>query len=205
MGDAARPTDAELIHNHLAGDPEAFGGLVDRYTRLAGAIAYNVVGDYATAADVVQEAFLKVHGALADLREPEKFKGWFYGVVRACALDTLRYRRRRAATPLSAVEGQENIPGDPALARPGAGAERQELEAAVLRGIQDLPESYREVVLLKYIDERSYKEISELLGITVETIESRLFRARKLLKTKLAAFADADGESEVQAAKRSKR
>ena len=53
----------------------------------------------------------------------------------------------------------------------------------------ELPEQYREVVLMKYVDDRSYKEIAETLGITIETIESRLFRARKLLKGKLAGFA----------------
>ncbi len=189
-------SDAELIHRYRRGDVAAFEVLVGRYTRLAGAIAYNVLGDYAAAADAVQEAFLKVHESAADLREPERFKSWLYGVVRTCALDAVRRRRRRPATSLTALDGAENEVVDAGLSEPAAGLERQEVERAVLDAVRELPESYREVVVLKYLDERSYKEIAEILGITIETIESRLFRARRLLKTKLAQYAGAPGADE---------
>lgn len=184
-------SDRELVEAFRAGERAAFDELVERYVRLAGGIAYNIVGEYEAAADVVQDAFLKVHQLLAELREPEKFKGWLYGVVRSSALDWLRREKRGRASSLSQIEadGREDlIPAGAAAARPGALAEQQELEGAVLREIRTLPESYREVVIMKYLDERSYKEISETLGLSIETIESRLFRARKLLKRKLAEF-----------------
>jgi RNA polymerase sigma-70 factor (ECF subfamily) len=189
-------SDRELVEAFRGGDEAAFEALVARYVRLAGAVAYGIVGDYESAADVVQEAFVKAHVALAELREPERLKGWLYGVVRSCALDWLRREKRsRAQSSLSHMEGAEDLVPDGA--RPGAGAEQRELEERVLREIQALPESYREVVVMKYLDERSYKEISETLGITIETIESRLFRARKILKTRLAdlaPFADVAGD-----------
>jgi RNA polymerase sigma-70 factor (ECF subfamily) len=191
---ADEASDGELVERFRGGDPAAFDALVRRYVRLAGAIAYGILGDYEQAADAVQESFLKVHGALRELREPERFKGWLHGVVRSCALDAVR-RRRRAPGALSAVEGAEALL--PATgAGPGLGIERAELEAGVLEAVRELPESYREVVLLKYLDERSYKEISETLGISIETIESRLFRARKILKEKLARFAPGRNETE---------
>ncbi len=178
--------DAELVRRFQRGDASAFDALVERYVRLAGAIAYSVVGDYEQAADVVQDAFLKVHGSLGTLREPDKLRGWLYGVVRSCALDAVR-RRRRGPGALSAVDGAgELIPAD--VPAPSAGAERGELRAGVLAAVRELPEQYREVVLMKYVDDRSYREISETLGISIETIESRLFRARKLLKDKLGRF-----------------
>lgn len=180
-------SDGELVERFKRGDGVAFDGLVRRYVRLAGAIAYSIVGDYEQAADVVQEVFLKVHGALGGLREPEKLKGWLYGIVRTSALDAVR-RRRRAPGTLGALDGAEALL--PARSdAPALGIERAELETGVLKAVGELPESYREVVLLKYLDERSYVEISETLGLTIETIESRLFRARKILKEKLARFA----------------
>lgn len=180
-------SDADLVERFRRGDRAAFDDLVRRYVRLAGAVAYGVVGDYEQAADVVQEAFLKLHGSLAGLREASKLKGWLYGVVRSCALDALR-RRRRAPASLDAIDGAEEI----VAGRPGseaAGLERAELRGGVLAAIRGLPEQYREVVAMKYVDDLSYQEISEATGLSVETIESRLFRARKMLREKLAGFA----------------
>jgi len=165
------------------GEQGAFDALVVRYVRLAGAVAFGVLGDYEQAADVVQDAFLKAHEALRELREPERWKGWLSGIVRTTAIDALR-RRRRAPGALADVEGGAVDLADSGE-RPQAGAESHERKAAVLEAVRALPESYREVVAMKYLDERSYKEISDALGISIETIESRLFRARKLLKTKL--------------------
>lgn len=190
----AERSDRELVEAFARGETAAFEALVARYVRLAGGVAYGIVGDYEAAADVVQEAFLKVHGAIRELREPERFKGWLYGIVRSAALDSLRREKRKRAASLSQVEAPEDLATEREPERPAAGAEQRELEERVLQEIRALPESYREVVILKYLDERSYKEISETLGITIETIESRLFRARKILKTKLAdwaPFADA--------------
>ena len=182
-------SDKELVEAFRRGEREGFDELVMRYVRLAGGIAYNIVGDYEAAADVAQEAFLKVHRTIAELREPDRFKSWLYGVVRSTALDWLRKQKRGRTSSLSQLEGHEELFPDAGRERPGAGAERRELEEQVLREIQRLPESYREVVILKYLDDRSYKEIAETLGITIETIESRLFRARNILRTKLAGLA----------------
>lgn len=168
------------------GDPAAFDALVRRYVRLAGAVAYAILGDYEHAADAVQEAFIKAHGALPDLREPERFKAWLSGVVRSTALDAHR-RRRRAPSALSAIDGAEGLLPDGAP-RPGAGAEERERSALIRAAVAALPESYREVVVMKYLDDMSYREICETLEITQETLESRLFRARKMLKGKLERF-----------------
>jgi RNA polymerase sigma-70 factor (ECF subfamily) len=189
MSGMAEKSDRELVEAFRRGDGRAFDALVARYVRLAGGVAFGILGEYEAAADVVQEAFLKVHGAIAELREPERFKGWLYGVVRSAALDALRRDRRKRAASLSALDASEDVATEREPERPGVGAERRELEDRILREIRTLPESYRDVVIMKYLDERSYKEIAETLGISIETIESRLFRARKILKEKLADFA----------------
>ncbi len=199
---AAERGDGELVEAFRRGERAAFEALVSRYVRLAGAVAYGIVGDYESAADVVQEAFLKAHGALADLREPEKFKSWLHGVVRSAALDWVRKHRRRGAGAQAAaiadLEAREDALPAAAGAGPLEGAERRETEEVLRRAIEALPESYREILVLKYMDERSYKEISELLGITIETIESRLFRARRALREKLAGLGLGAAEAEAE-------
>lgn len=187
--------DDELVRRFQAGDRAAFDRLVERNVRLAGAVAYAVLGDYEQAADAVQDAFIKVHGALHGLREPGKLRTWLTGIVRTTAIDAFR-RRRRAPGSLGAIDGAQDLFPDGRAGPPGAGLERTELAGGVLDAVRELPEQYREVVAMKYIADRSYEEISATLGISVPTIEMRLFRARKLLKDKLSRFAPEGGEKE---------
>ncbi|MFC1707023.1 RNA polymerase sigma factor [Planctomycetota bacterium] len=183
-------SDAELVEAFRSGDQDAFGVLVHRYVRLAGAIAYDILGDYERAADAAQDAFVKAHASLGSLREPARFKGWFYGVVRSVAID---HRRRRRRGPLSfgAVAGVGEIAS--ASAEPGVGVELAERRERVLAAVARLPEGYREVIVLKYLDERSYVEIAEILGTSVEAVESRLHRARGVLRNKLQGFVRRSG------------
>ncbi|GIW72110.1 MAG: hypothetical protein KatS3mg102_1652 [Planctomycetota bacterium] len=180
---AERAEDAELVAACQRGDRAAFARLVERHLRLAGAAAYAVLGSYEEAADAVQEAFLKVQHRLGELREPQRFRSWLYGLVRTTALDRRRRQRREpaAATPESAA--LERIADErPAVPEHLAHAE---LRAQVRRAVAQLPASYREVVVLKYLDERSYEEIAALLGESISAIESRLHRARALLRRQL--------------------
>ncbi len=101
-------TDAEVIEAFLAGDRSGFGVLVERYVRLAGSIAYRILGDYERAADAAQDAFLKAHKSLPGLRDPNRFSSWFYGVVRTVALDHRRKLRRRPGS-LTAMTGYEDL------------------------------------------------------------------------------------------------
>lgn len=187
--------DAALIARYLAGDVKAFELLVVRHARFAGAVATAVVGDYDAAKDVVQEAFVKVLEGLGAVDDPARFKGWLRNVVRTTALDHLR-RRKVTGRAAEALPGQDEEGGPPLAApdvTPDDLLERDELRALVRDEVALLPESQREVVLLKYLDGRSYEEIAELTGLTVNTIESRLFRARATLRRRLAErFGPAD-------------
>lgn len=180
--------DAALARRFLAGDAKAFELLVARHARFAGAVAVSVLGDYHGSKDVVQEAFVKVLEGLGQLEDPGRFKGWLRNIVRTTALDHLRRRKvvGRAAEALPGTEddGSQPLPA-PTLA-PEDVLQRAEVREQVRAAVATLPESQREVVLLKYLDGRSYEEIAELTGLTVNTIESRLFRARTTLRKRLA-------------------
>jgi RNA polymerase sigma-70 factor (ECF subfamily) len=177
--------DKDLVERILAGEPGAFEALVRKYNRLGGAIAYSIVKDFHLAEDVVQESFLKAFRSLHGLREPEKFKYWFAGLVRSKAVDLLRQRRSRATAEL---------PQDlPAAAETSAGTsgeeevDREESRAKILEAIGDLPEEDRLVVVLKHMEGLSYKEIADLMETSIGSVESRLFRARQALRKKLGA------------------
>lgn len=175
--------DARLIERFCSGDTRAFQALVERYTKLAGAVAYAVTGDFHASRDVVQESFLKVYTSLPQVKEPEKFKGWLRNVVRTTALDWRR-RNKKGVQSLDALEGDE---ADPEARDTGPAeqvTDKDELRRRVREEIEKLPEAHREVVAMKYLDGRSYEEIGALTGLSQATIESRLFRARQKLKTK---------------------
>jgi len=179
--------DLEYVQRILAGESELFESLVRKYNRMAGAIAFGIVGDFHAAEDIVQEAFLKAFRVLNTLRDPDKFKSWLAGIVRSKSLDALR--RRPSQKPLEiSRDVADRFPGGEAL-RFSSTAEdehlREESRRKVLEAIEELPQEDRVVVVLKHMEGLSYKEIAEITGSTIGAIESRLFRARQALRKRL--------------------
>jgi RNA polymerase sigma-70 factor (ECF subfamily) len=169
----------------LAGEPERFESLVRKYTRLGGAIAFGILGDYQLAEDVVQEAFFKAFRVLRSLKEPGKFKVWFSGIVRSTALDEVRRRQARGDVKASQL-GHARVSQSEAPDAPPLEAQvQQEARLKVMETIRELPEDDRMVIVLKYMEGLSYKEVAEIVGSSVSAVESRLFRARQVLKSKL--------------------
>lgn len=179
--------DAALVSRAQRGDTKAFELLVARHTRLAGAVALSVVSDYHLAMDVVQESFVKVLSGIGKLEEPGRFRGWLRHIVRTTAIDALR-RRKVAGRTGEALPGQddESAPLPSPDLQPDDVLAQAELREQVREEIAALPESQREVVMLKYLEGLSYEEIAKLTGLTVSTIESRLFRARRALQDRLS-------------------
>ena len=179
--------DARLIGLFLKGDAGAFEELVERHVRLAGAVAYSITGDFHAAKDVVQEAWVKVHGSLGDLQDRKAFRAWLRNVVRTIALDWRR-RNKRGQGSLEAVD-EDVEPG--AVQAIEDQLERDELRQRVREEIDKLPESHREVVALKYLEGLSYEEIGAITGLSVATIESRLWRARNTLRARFERVLEA--------------
>jgi RNA polymerase sigma-70 factor (ECF subfamily) len=171
----------------LRGERDGFESLVLRHTRLAGAVAYGVLGDRHLSEDAVQEAFLKAFRSLDTLREAGRFRSWFAEIVRRVALD-LRRSRGAKSRPAPQDPGDLELRSD-LVPRSDDSPERTEVRAetraAVLAAIEELGEDDRTVVVLKHLEGLSYKEIAELTSSTVNAVESRLFRARQTLRRKL--------------------
>lgn len=176
--------DRDSVERVLSGETGAFERLVRKYARLAGAIAYGVLGDLDLAEDVVQEAFLRAYRGLGTLRDPSRFRVWLGGIVRRRAIDVLRQETTRRTLDLEGedVAGSVVSSGLP----PDARLEGEERQRKVAEALAELPEEDRTVLALKHMEGLSYKEIGEITGFTVSAVESRLFRARRALAEKLA-------------------
>lgn len=145
-------------------------------------VIYAVTGRLDLVDDVLQEVWIRVCQQIGSVREPQRLRGWLYRVARNAAIDARRGARRREAVPLEAVEGLVVLPSAGA---PPARVMRSELRENLLRAVEALPALYREPFVLRHLEGWSYARIGEVLGLSVETVETRLVRARRLLREML--------------------
>ena len=165
-----------LVTAAQAGDLDAFGQVVERFQRMAYAVAYTMLGDAHLAEDVVQEAFIEAYICLSKLREPAAFPGWFRRIVVKRG-DRLVRGKRPALLSLDAAGQQISGTSDPAAA-----AETRELQRRVRAAIDVLPEADRLPVMLFYLAGYAQQEIATIMELPLTTIKKRLFHARQRLR-----------------------
>ena len=173
--------DGLLVQQSLADDPEAFGMLVHKYQDVVYAYACQKLGDPTDAEDVTQEIFLRAYRKLDQLRSPHRFRSWLYTIM---ANECKRWQRRHLAArsrQVSLGDAPESAMG----VEPTHDSTLPDLQADLTRAVEALPEGYRVVVSMFYQSENSVKEISEYLGVSTNTVKSKLHRARKQLGAKL--------------------
>lgn len=181
--------DETLAREAQQGNSDAFAILVDRYKSRVYRTLYQVVGDDQDAQDLAQEVFLKVYRNLVNYRGDAAFPTWLHRLTINLALDWLRARKRRPLqVPLTPPPDQEGpvreLPsGD---ATPEDVLIRQDRQQQVRDAIHNLPPDYREVVVLHHMHHLSYQQISDRIGAPVRTVETRLYRARAMLKRLLS-------------------
>jgi RNA polymerase sigma-70 factor (ECF subfamily) len=171
-------------------DKLAFKKLMEKYVKIAGSIAYSVVGDFHIAADVIQEAFSKVYRNLSSLDNPGTFRSYLANTVRSSALDWVRKKTSlRRGSPIHfselASETSELQSENDLQRTPLADIQNSENYEELLEAINALPQNYREVFILKHIENISYNDIAKILEISLNSVEARLFRARKMLRERL--------------------
>ena len=181
-----------IVQRVLEGDTNAFEELVLEYEKKVYNVALRMLNNSEDAADMTQEAFIKAYNSLSGFRGDSKFSVWLTRIVSNLCLDFMRSRNRRPTVSLSMEdEDGEDVQLDIAdtSQSPEQLLERSLTRESVRRGLQSLPEDYREILLLREIQGLSYDEIAAALDIEVGTVKSRIFRARK----RLCAFLLRDG------------
>jgi len=180
--------ERRFIERCLAGDADAFRPLVQRYQRLTFSVALRMLGSRADAEDVAQQAFVDAYGALHRFRgegRSNAFSTWLVRIVVNRSKDVLK-SKKRGEEPLD----REVAAGDAAFAHqpadPEASASRRQqtrrLEIALLR----VPLKYREILILKDVEELPYEEIRAILRLPITTLKIRVVRARAKLREALA-------------------
>ncbi|MGC8874162.1 MAG: RNA polymerase sigma factor [Chloroflexia bacterium] len=160
----------------LQGDQEAFAQLVQRYQRQVYNLAYRMLGNVQDAEDVAQETFLRAYRALDAFEIGKKFSCWLLSIASNLCIDLLR-RRKFAWLSLQDVSYRTAA----AQEEPVGSALRREQAHEVQRLLSRLPEKYRVVVVLRYWYDLSYEEIVEVTGLSLNTVKTRLHRARAML------------------------
>jgi RNA polymerase sigma factor (sigma-70 family) len=165
-----------LVSAAQAGDLDAFGQVVERFQRMAYAVAYAMLGDAHLAEDVAQEAFIEAYICLPKLREPAAFPGWFRRIVFKRGERLVRGKQPALLSLESA--GQQLVGAND----PAAAAETRELQRRVRAAINALPEADRLPVTLFYLAGYAQLEIATILELPLTTIKKRLFHARQRLR-----------------------
>ena len=175
--------DAQLVNRFLSGDENAFTSLVKKHQKSIHALVWRKVGDFHIAEELTQDTFLKAYQKLGTLKNPNQFAGWLYVIAdRLCIA-----WHRKQKPPMESLETTSGEEIEESSYRHYEDEQRNEASAEYRRGyirnlLEKLPESERTVVTLHYLGEMTCQAISEFLGVSPNTVKSRLQRARNRLK-----------------------
>jgi RNA polymerase sigma-70 factor, ECF subfamily len=179
--------DQSLVRETLAGNQASFQLLVERYQARVFALIRHYTRSAVEIEDVVQDTFLKAYRRLDTFQHNSSFYTWLYRIATNTVLD---FMKRRGRSPVQAVEDLEIVPAGAApvrIAAPDAGMEREEIARITHEVLDQLPDIFRTVLVLREFEDCSYQEMAEILGISIGTVESRLFRARARFRDRLLA------------------
>ena len=182
--------DVQLIHKILSGDDAAFGILVEKYQKSVHAFVWRKIDDYHDAEEIMQDVFLKAYKKLPTLKNPDQFAGWLHVIANRLCIDWMRKQKRiqKQKPTMQSLEGTrleeiEESSYTQYVVEQRMTERTRYCYELVQKLLDGLPENERIVVTLYYLDEMSTKEIGKYLGVPVNTIASRLHRARKRLQT----------------------
>lgn len=185
------PSDEVLAQRSQTGDADAFAELMRRHHSSVYRIAYHMSGSAEDAEDLCQECFLKLHTALPRYDRRWPFYPWFYRIAVNVCIEFARRKRNQPIwaslfSPRGRADREGPVPETPSTAPTPeeellAGEQRREL----LQALKALPPSHRAILVLRYLEGRSYKDIAQILSVPERTVGIRLLRAKQALRREL--------------------
>jgi RNA polymerase sigma-70 factor (ECF subfamily) len=184
-------SDEELMLRLRQGDDIALNEIMDRWQQPLVQYIYRYVGSRATALDLAQETFVRIFQQRHRFKEKLKFSGWLFTI----ALNLCRsFHRRQSRHQTVALENEqeqgswETKSGLLTSSSPADDASKKELAIVVRSAVQTLPDKLKEVILLSDYQDLSHHEIAQILGCSAKAVETRLYRAHRILRDKLRDF-----------------
>ena len=185
--------EAEFLERLRSGEPEAFDNLITRYSGDIYAVLYRITEDADDAADLTQETFLSALRSVRNFRGESELKTWLTRIAINHSRNRFRWWKRRkkdATVSLDAPIGESETSFSDSIAGDGESAEdallRHERETALRNALAQLPEHYREAIVLCDLEGYSYEEIAAALEINLGTVKSRIARGREELRKRLS-------------------
>lgn len=187
--------DTSLVVETLAGNQGAFQVLVERYQGRMFALARHYTRNAVEIEDLVQDTFLKAYSRLESFQHQSSFYTWLYRIAVNTILD---HMKRAGRSPVQSVEDPELAAAAPRTPSVGPDSRMQSEEIARITHevLAEMPDIFRTVLVMREFDELSYQQIADILGISIGTVESRLFRARARFKDKLLQLHPEFGQEE---------
>jgi RNA polymerase sigma factor (sigma-70 family) len=161
---------------------DAYSELIERCQYSVRKLALSIVHDYQNAEDLCQETFIKAYQELGSLKDQQKFLPWVLMILKHKALDFLRMRRKNVSLETLQSEGFELGLETEVVERT---AELHEDELRILAALKELRADYREIIVLKHLENLSYKQIAVRLNLSVTAVGEKLSRVRNLLKQRV--------------------
>jgi RNA polymerase sigma-70 factor, ECF subfamily len=179
------------IKQVLKGDQNAFAELVEIYKDKVFQICYRMLGNRHEAEDIAQEAFIRAYVNIETFNQKRKFSTWLFRIATNLCIDRIRKKKpdyfldaevagTEGLTMYSQVAADVQLPEDE--------VENMELQETIQKEISKLPEKYRSVIVLKYIEELPLQEISEILDLPLGTVKTRVHRGREALRKQLRSL-----------------
>jgi RNA polymerase sigma-70 factor (ECF subfamily) len=186
----AKLSDEALFERYQHGDERAFGTIVERYEPLIKGFLHKRLKDEERVQDLTQDTFLRLHRARERYDSTRKFSTWIYTIAGNLLKNEYRNRSRRRETNFSDLR-KDSAPGaaprpvqfESEQASPETEAYRRELRDAIDTAVGQMDEHHRVPFVMREVEDRTYEEISEAMGVPVGTVKSRLFRARNSFQT----------------------
>ena len=179
--------EQELIIEVKRGSHDAFRALVQTHMKQAYDIAYSFLGDHDDADDVAQEAFVNVHRSLATFRGDSDFGTWLFRIVKNCALNRLKQRKRKQRREVElAIADNEMVSMNAGI------VSTEDTKLHVERVLHELPTLQRAVVMLRHMNGLSTQQVSRILDCSEGTVKTHLQRGLKKMRIKLEYLKDGE-------------
>lgn len=177
-------TEAEIIEKVVSGDSDAFEALVTKYEKQIYAMGMRYTGNQQDAMDITQEVFLRVFRFIKNFNAQSSFSTWIYRITVNVCKDILAKKRRIQELPLDgeSEDGEYTIDIEDFSYSPEAVMQSHQLRDSIASAIAKLPEKYRNIIIMRELNDMSYEDIGRVLDIEQGTVKSRISRGREKLR-----------------------